>query len=178
MKNAMNMATSLPMLLWALLVVQVTDAFCPIPTGRPLFLNPLLHSQKMCVRPPLGMLSLAAVDGDFVKAQDGEALQTLFAKQCDDDGLMTMDTLKKVPAIAELLVSCCYLFIHSLRPRKKKHLLQNYSATKCRILLYPKRGCCYSEWYYCIPFCCNSHYSSLFLCSPHLSTTAICWWMS
>lgn len=57
----------------------------------------------MCIGPTLGM---AAVEDDFVvTAKDGEALQSLFSKQCDDDGLMTMDTLKKVPVIADLLVS-------------------------------------------------------------------------
>jgi hypothetical protein len=38
------------------------------------------------------------------ETQDGEALQTLFAKQCDSDGLMTKDALSQVPSIADLLV--------------------------------------------------------------------------
>lgn len=40
---------------------------------------------------------------EFVKAEDGEALQALFSKFCDADGLMTKTTVKAVPAIAELL---------------------------------------------------------------------------
>lgn len=40
----------------------------------------------------------------FPKAHDGEALQHLFHKQCDEDGLMTKSMLMTVPAIQELLV--------------------------------------------------------------------------
>ena len=42
---------------------------------------------------------------DFVKADDGEALQALFEKQCDQDGLMTKKSLVSIPMIADLLVS-------------------------------------------------------------------------
>jgi len=38
------------------------------------------------------------------EAHDGEALQHLFSKQCDKDGLMTKSMLMSVPAIQELLV--------------------------------------------------------------------------
>lgn len=41
---------------------------------------------------------------DAPPAQDLEALQALFAKYCDKQGLMTMADVRKVPAIAELLV--------------------------------------------------------------------------
>lgn len=41
---------------------------------------------------------------DFVKADDGEALQALFEKQCDKDGLMTKASLVSIPMIADLLV--------------------------------------------------------------------------
>ena len=43
-------------------------------------------------------------------AHDGEALQHLFHKHCDKDGLMTKNMLMRVPAIQELLVCiyCCY----------------------------------------------------------------------
>ena len=42
------------------------------------------------------------------QAHDGEALQALFSKQCDQDGLMTKDMLKSIPVIAELLVRHVY----------------------------------------------------------------------
>lgn len=42
---------------------------------------------------------------EFAEARDGEAVQSLFAKYCDSDGLMTKATLQKIPAVAELLVS-------------------------------------------------------------------------
>lgn len=49
---------------------------------------------------------------DFVKADDGEALQALFEQQCDEDGLMTKASLVSIPMIADLLVCsssfyCC-----------------------------------------------------------------------
>jgi len=52
-----------------------------------------------------GLCMLATADNDdtFVNAQDSEALQNLFSKQCDNEGLMTKDELKKVPLIADLL---------------------------------------------------------------------------
>jgi hypothetical protein len=47
---------------------------------------------------------------EYVKADDGEALQALFAKQCDSNGLMTKEKLRAVPAIADLLVSFILAF--------------------------------------------------------------------
>mmetsp|Transcript_13326 Transcript_13326/g.20207 ORF Transcript_13326/g.20207 Transcript_13326/m.20207 type:complete len:607 (-) Transcript_13326:57-1877(-) len=40
---------------------------------------------------------------EFVKAEDGEALQALFEKQCDKDGLMTKTKLVSIPLISDLL---------------------------------------------------------------------------
>ena len=40
---------------------------------------------------------------EFVSASDLEAVQALFAKECDADGLMTKSALEKVPPIAEML---------------------------------------------------------------------------
>ena len=39
----------------------------------------------------------------FVSASDLEAVQALFARECDADGLMTKSALEKVPEIAEML---------------------------------------------------------------------------
>jgi len=44
-------------------------------------------------------------DDGFVEAQDLEALQGLFSKYCDKEGLMTKDAVQQIPLIAELLVS-------------------------------------------------------------------------
>jgi len=44
-------------------------------------------------------------DDGFVEAQDLEALQALFSKYCDKEGLMTKDAVQQTPLIAELLVS-------------------------------------------------------------------------
>ncbi len=41
---------------------------------------------------------------EFVEASDGEALQSLFEKQCDKDGLMTKKSLVSIPLIDDLLV--------------------------------------------------------------------------
>jgi len=50
----------------------------------------------------------AASEGDddpfAVEAEDLEALQKLFAKYCDQEGLMTKEAVQKIPTIAELLV--------------------------------------------------------------------------
>ena len=42
---------------------------------------------------------------EFVAADDGDALQDLFSRICDNEGLMTKEAVKKVPSIAQLLVS-------------------------------------------------------------------------
>jgi hypothetical protein len=41
---------------------------------------------------------------EFVEAQDLEALQTLFSKYCDGEGLMNKVSVLQIPAIAELTV--------------------------------------------------------------------------
>jgi len=43
--------------------------------------------------------------GAFVEAEDLEALQSLFSKYCDSDGLMTKEAVSQIPAITELTVS-------------------------------------------------------------------------
>ena len=40
---------------------------------------------------------------EFVSASDLEAVQALFSRECDADGLMTKATLEAIPAIAEML---------------------------------------------------------------------------
>lgn len=48
---------------------------------------------------------MSADQTNFVKADDGEALQELFSSYCDKDGLMTKNTLKtEISVIKELLV--------------------------------------------------------------------------
>jgi hypothetical protein len=55
------------------------------------------------VRPAISLLFLSSQDL-ISKAQDLEALQSLFNTYCDPDGLMTKDDVHKVPLIADLLV--------------------------------------------------------------------------
>jgi hypothetical protein len=43
-------------------------------------------------------------DDVFVEAQDLDALQQLFSKYCDKEGLMSKQNLEQIPAIAQLLV--------------------------------------------------------------------------
>jgi hypothetical protein len=43
----------------------------------------------------------------FVEAQDLDALQQLFSKYCDKEGLMSKKNLEQIPAIAQLLVRAC-----------------------------------------------------------------------
>lgn len=57
------------------------------------------------VSSPTGSLLRMAGDDDveYAKADDGDALQALFAKFCNENGLMTKEEVRSVPAIAELL---------------------------------------------------------------------------
>ena len=56
-------------------------------------------------------------EGEFVEAEDLLAIQSLFNKYCDKDGLMTKAALEKVPAFAEMLV-CIFVICggHTMRP--------------------------------------------------------------
>jgi hypothetical protein len=79
------------------------SAFAPF---RPSFLPPSQLSKKLHYKPSLQMRNTCRfLTTD--SSQDGEALQALFAQTCDRDGLMTKDALKRIPSIAELLVSLC-----------------------------------------------------------------------
>ena len=49
--------------------------------------------------------SSSVTEDEFVQAKDLEALQILFNKYCDKEGLMTKAMALNVPAIAELIVS-------------------------------------------------------------------------
>jgi hypothetical protein len=50
-------------------------------------------------------LFMTSEDETLIKAEDGEALQTLFEQFCDDDGLMTKEALvRDIASIRELLV--------------------------------------------------------------------------
>ena len=53
---------------------------------------------------PLNLAASEAEEDEFVEAKDLEALQKLFSKYCDKEGLMTKEAVKKIPSIAELLV--------------------------------------------------------------------------
>lgn len=58
---------------------------------------------------PLMMMSNA----EYPDASDGEALQALFSKFCNGEGLMTEDVVRNVPAIKDMLVSV-YTYIFSM----------------------------------------------------------------
>jgi hypothetical protein len=49
--------------------------------------------------------SPSSESSEYPPASDGEAIQILFAKHCDSDGLMAEDQLRNVPAIRDMLVS-------------------------------------------------------------------------
>jgi Ca2+-binding EF-hand superfamily protein len=42
---------------------------------------------------------------NYVEAEDLPAIQAVFSKYCDEEGLMTKDELGKVPPFAQMLVS-------------------------------------------------------------------------
>jgi hypothetical protein len=76
---------------------------------RPLFLSSSANSASF--RRHGGGLCLGASEKDeFVEAEDLEALQTMFSKYCDSEGLMTKLSVMQIPAISELMVR----FVHLL----------------------------------------------------------------
>lgn len=80
-----------------------TKSFVPIRginTNCPYLLLQPLHqhgTNAVC-------LSLSNQDDAFPEASDLEALQRLFTKYCDKEGLMTKTSVTQVPAIAALMV--------------------------------------------------------------------------
>jgi len=104
----------LPLAVDSFFVVN-TPKCTPTPTNNKCFLQQRgqvsLHNKCKSTstwgiqQPQYNGLYMTADDNDddlFVNAQDSEALQNLFSKQCDK-GLMTKDELKQVPLIADLL---------------------------------------------------------------------------
>ena len=64
--------------------------------------------------PSGGMLPLLMMsNAEYPDASDGEALQALFSKFCNGEGLMTEDVVRNVPAIKDMLVSV-YTYIFSM----------------------------------------------------------------
>jgi hypothetical protein len=76
-------------------------------------------------------MSLGASEKDeFVEAEDLEALQTLFSKYCDSEGLMTKLSVMQIPAISELMVrficcSCSSSFTRSVTIQNALELLHD-----------------------------------------------------
>jgi hypothetical protein len=68
------------------------------------------------------------------ESQDGEVLQSLFAKQCDPDGLMTKETLTQVQSISDLLVRFLGYLGKKLRLPLMKQTCSRITPRQCRII--------------------------------------------
>jgi hypothetical protein len=91
-----------------------------------------------------GGLCLGASEKDeFVEAEDLEALQTLFSKYCDSEGLMTKLSVMQVPAISELIVRILFapvpLFIFSFYSVCDDTKCSRITPRQCRIKLLLRR---------------------------------------
>ena len=53
----------------------------------------------------VGLWSAASDTGDVAEAEDLASIQTLFSKYCDEDGLMSKETLEQMPPFSEMMVS-------------------------------------------------------------------------
>jgi hypothetical protein len=73
---------------------------------RPLFAS---SANSALFRRNGGVCLGASEQDEFVEAEDLEALQTLFSKYCDSEGLMTKVVVMQIPAIAELMVRVVFL---------------------------------------------------------------------
>jgi hypothetical protein len=78
----------------------------------------LTRSVPNTPRAPLCLL-FESKDGSFVEAEDLPAIQKLFTKYCDKDGLMTKAELVEMPPFSEMLVS---FIIICVRLKKSKVL--------------------------------------------------------
>ena len=73
----------------------------------------------------------------FVEAQDLDALQQLFSKYCDKEGLMSKQNLEQIPAIAQLLVRyigsvehCDFILFFSTAAKTRMNIVRkNVSRT-------------------------------------------------
>jgi hypothetical protein len=97
------------------------------------FLHPFPQVQS---RAPTRLFSTSTSlpEDDFVAAQDLEALQELFTKYCDKDGLMDKNAAMKVPAIAELLVRFCFftVTILTIAQSVKNRIGSRITPRQCR----------------------------------------------
>ncbi len=79
---------------------------------------PFINSPRKAFQTCIYLSSNDAAPDEFAEARDGEAVQTLFSKYCDNDGLMTKTTLQQIPAVSELLVSSPTVGNQAPLPRK------------------------------------------------------------
>lgn len=68
-------------------------------------------------------------EDEFVEAEDLEALQALFTKYCDKEGLMTKEKVTEIPPIDELLVSENEIII--LASTYARETLRDLNAGNC-----------------------------------------------
>lgn len=83
---------------------------------------------------------------DYVEAEDLPAIQTLFSKHCDKDGLMTKSTLQNTPPFDEMLVSLLLSSLISWTRRSMKNWIYSSRITprQCRMNIWRGR---HHQWY-------------------------------
>ena len=69
-------------------------------------------------------------DGDFVEAEDLPAIQALFNKYCDKDGLMTKADLTSIPVFADMLVSFINFVVWMTSPACVEREREGLSTSK------------------------------------------------
>jgi hypothetical protein len=67
---------------------------------------PHLLTRKGSIAKPNIFLFTSSSDDEFVAANDLEGLQKLFSQYCDDEGLMSKNSIQRIPSILQLLVRC------------------------------------------------------------------------
>ena len=68
---------------------------------------------------------------EYPPASDGEALQSLFAKHCNDEGLMTEREMRNVPAIKDMLVRASFFIYYICLCLMHVKLMLDMCAVDC-----------------------------------------------
>ena len=102
-----------------------TPITTPSGRSRPFFSDVQTTNSDHCV--------LYVSSDDFVVAEDLPAIQSLFSKYCDKDGLMSIEDLRKVPPFAEMLVSFIYFIdLEVCVPVKNRIYSSRITPRQCR----------------------------------------------
>ena len=116
-------------------LLHSVDSFSVINTSQRLHVTAPKFSNLICKAPQKypSLVLFESKKKEYVEAEDLPAIQSLFNKYCDKDGLMTKKALAKMPPFEEMLVSIVLNAGVQAWPRKNLIYSSRITPRQCRI---------------------------------------------